>query len=58
MLVVSFAALALLWPRPKLQDPAWRPLPLGIGAMLGSRVLEVLCGAIGVAVLGVVVVAG
>jgi hypothetical protein len=58
VLVVSFAALALLWPRPQLQDPGWRPLPFGIGAVLGSRAVEILCGAIGVALLGVVIVAG
>jgi hypothetical protein len=58
VLVVSFAALALLWPRPRLQEPPWRPLPLGLGALLGSRVVEVLCGALGVALLGIVIVAG
>ena len=36
MLVASFAALAVLWPRPRLQEPAWRPLP-GLGRVLGSR---------------------
>ena len=29
VLVVSFAALALLWPKPKLEKTSWRPLPLG-----------------------------
>jgi hypothetical protein len=58
VLVVSFAALALLWPEPKLEDPPWRPLPLGLGAVLGSRGVEILCGAIGVLLLAVVVVAG
>ena len=58
VLVVSFAALALLWPRPRLENPPWRPLPFGIGAVLGSRAVEMLCGAIGVAALVVVVVAG
>jgi hypothetical protein len=58
VLVVSFAALALLWPRPRLENPPWRPLPLGIGAVLGSRPVEMLCGASGAAALVVVVVAG
>ena len=56
VLVVSFAALALLWPKPRLEDPPWRPLPLG--ALLGSRAVEVLCGAIGVALFAIVVAAG
>ncbi len=56
VLVISFAALALMWPKPQLEEPAWRPLPLG--RLLGSRAVEVLCGLIGVAVLGIVVTAG
>jgi hypothetical protein len=58
VLVISFAALALMWPKPQLEDPAWRPLPLGLGRLLGSRAVEVLCGLIGVALLGIVVTAG
>jgi hypothetical protein len=48
----------VLWPRPQLESTSWRPLPLGIGRVLGSRVVDVLCGAIGVALLMVVIVAG
>src|ERR671916_3284531 len=51
VLVVSFAALALLWPKPQLEQTSWRPLPWGIGRVLGSRPVEVLCGAIGVGLL-------
>jgi hypothetical protein len=58
VLVISFAALALMWPRPKLEEPAWRPLPFGLGRLLGSRGVEVTCGLIGVALLGIIVVAG
>jgi hypothetical protein len=58
VLVVSFAALALLWPRPRLERAPWRPLPAGLGRALGGRAVEVACGAIGVALLVVVVVAG
>ena len=58
VLVVSFVALAALWPSPRLEDrPPWRPLP-GLGRVLGSRPVEWLCGAIGVALLVVVLVAG
>jgi hypothetical protein len=57
VLVVSFVALAALWPKPRMEgEPSWKPLPGG--AMLGSRAVEVLCGAIGVALLVVVVLAG
>jgi hypothetical protein len=58
VLVVSFAALAALWPTPKLQDPGSRPLPGGIGRVLGSRPVEALCAAIGVGLLVVVILAG
>src|SRR3954452_11148675 len=52
VLIASFAALAALWPAPRLEKPSWRPLPGG--AALGSRAVEVVCGAIGVALFGVV----
>ena len=58
VLVVSFFALAVLWPKPRLEDPGWRPLPGGVGRVLGSRAVEVVCGAIGVAVLAFVIVTG
>ena len=52
VLVVSFVALAVLWPQPRLQDGGgFRPLPAGLSRVLTSRVVEVLCGAIGVALL-------
>ena len=45
VLVISFAALAALWPRPRLEDSdAWRPLPGGLGRALGSRAVEVAGG--------------
>jgi hypothetical protein len=56
VLVISFVALAALWPRPRLERPPWRPLPGG--AVLGSRPVEVVCGAIGVALLVIVVLSG
>src|SRR3954471_22001714 len=57
VLVASFAALAALWPRPRLESPRWRSLG-ALGAALGSRPVEVLCGAVGLALLGVVLWAG
>jgi hypothetical protein len=56
VLVVSFVALALAWSTPQLEQDRWRPLPGG--RALGSRVLEVVLGAIGFALLVVTVVAG
>ena len=58
VLVVSFAALALLWSRPVLADDRFRPLPAPIGRALTSRVVDVLCGAIGVGLFVLVLWAG
>jgi hypothetical protein len=52
VLVVSFAALAALWPKPRLENAEWRPIPGG--RFLGSRAVEIACGAIGVALFAVV----
>ena len=57
VLVVSFVALAVLWPEPKLQREHWKPLP-GLGRVLVGRAVGIVCGAIGAALLGVVVYAG
>jgi hypothetical protein len=58
VLVVSFVALAVLWPQPRLERDGWRPLPGRIGRLLGGRAIEVLCGAIGVFLLCAVVYTG
>ncbi|HWT22964.1 MAG TPA: fenitrothion hydrolase [Solirubrobacteraceae bacterium] len=58
VLVASFAALAALWPTPRLERPSWRPLPGGIGRMLGSRAVDWACRVVGVALFAIVVAAG
>ena len=58
VLIVSFVGLAVLWPRARLQEPDWRPLPEPISRLLTSRALEVVCGAIGVFLLCLVIYAG
>lgn len=57
VLVVSFAALAVLWAEPRLEEDRWRPLP-GVGRALGSAALEVILGALGFALLVVTILAG
>ena len=55
VLVVSFIALAVLWPQPKLEDQSdWRRL----FRLPGAAVIDALCGAIGVFLLGVTIWAG
>jgi hypothetical protein len=58
VLVVSFVALAVLWSEPKLQEPSFRALPRAISAVLLSTPIQVVCGAVGVFLLGLVVWAG
>jgi hypothetical protein len=58
VLVVSFVALAALWPQPRLQDEGWRPLPDGFSRVLGSPAVEILCGLVGVALLVITVYTG
>jgi hypothetical protein len=58
VLVVSFVALAILWPEPKLERDAWRSLPYWVGRALTSRPVEILCGAVGAFLLGLVIYTG
>ena len=58
VLVVSFAALGLLWSRPRLEQDEWHPLPGGVGKLIASKPVEIVAGALGVALLAVVLAAG
>ena len=58
VLVVSFVALAVLWPEPRLQDGGFRPFPRALSAILLSRPVEIVCGAIGVFLLGITIWSG
>jgi hypothetical protein len=59
VLLVSFAALSLLWREPKLEDDdVFRPAPDWLSRALINRVTDVLAGVIGVGLLVLVVVSG
>ena len=58
VLVISFVALAVLWPDPKLQGDSWRPLPGRLGRALAGLPVQILCGAIGALLLVLVVYTG
>ena len=59
VLVVSFVGLAILWPEPRLQDGGgFRALPRALSRALLSRPVEILCGAVGVFLLGLTVYSG
>jgi hypothetical protein len=52
VLVVSFVGLAVLWPKPRLEQPSERRV------VSIPKLLDPVCGAIGVAIFGLVVYAG
>ncbi len=59
VIVVSFVALGALWREPRLEgDERFRPLPEMVGRVLTSQAVDVLCGAVGVALLVLVVWTG
>jgi hypothetical protein len=57
VLLVSFVALATLWPKPRLEDDGWRSLG-SLGRVLASKPVEVICGAIGAGLLVLTIYAG
>jgi hypothetical protein len=56
VLVISFFALAVLWPTPRLEQDNWRPMPGG--RLLASRPLHIALGGLGVFLFVVTIVAG
>jgi hypothetical protein len=58
VLVVSFVALAVLWPEPKLQSEGWRPLPGRLARLIAGPWVQGACGATGAFLLGVVILSG
>jgi hypothetical protein len=57
VLVISFFALAVLWPQPRLErDTSWQPFPGG--RFIAGPVVQGLCGLIGVFLLIVTLTAG
>jgi hypothetical protein len=56
VLVISFFALAVLWPQPRLERDSWRSMPGG--RLIASEFVQAACGTIGVILLVVTIVAG
>ena len=57
VLLISFVALASLWPKPRLEDDGWRALG-GSGRFLASKPVEIVCGVIGVTLFVLTVYSG
>ncbi|HWM64423.1 MAG TPA: fenitrothion hydrolase [Solirubrobacterales bacterium] len=58
VLIVSFFALSVAWREPRFEEERWRPLGAGLSRALLGLPAQILCGAIGVFLLGVAVYAG
>jgi hypothetical protein len=58
VLIVSFFALSAAWREPRFESERWRPLAAGASRVLLGLPVQVLCGAVGVFLLGVSVYAG
>lgn len=58
VLVISFIGLAILWPNPKLEDGGFKAFPRTISRVLLSAPSQILCGAVGVFLLGLVIWSG
>jgi hypothetical protein len=58
VLIVSFFALSAAWRKPRFEEERWRPLGAGVSGALLSAPVQILCGAIGVFLLGFSIYAG
>ena len=58
VLIVSFFALSAAWRTPRFEQERWRPLSAGFSRALLGIPAQILCGAIGIFLLGVAIYAG
>jgi hypothetical protein len=58
VLVVSFFALSAAWRRPRFQETRWRPSAPWLSKLVLGAPTQVVCGAIGVFLLGVAIYSG
>ncbi|MGZ8665755.1 MAG: fenitrothion hydrolase [Solirubrobacterales bacterium] len=58
VLIVSFFALSVGWRRARFEEDGWRPLGAGVSRVLLGVPTQVVCGLIGVFLLGVAIYSG
>ena len=58
VLIVSFVGIAIAWRRTAFAEQRWRPVRASASTLLLNPVVEFLCGAFGVFLLGLVVWSG
>jgi hypothetical protein len=58
VLIISFFALSAAWRKPRFEEERWRPLDERFSRALLGIPMQVLCGAVGVSMLGLSIYAG
>jgi len=58
VLIVSFFALSVAWRKPRFEKERWRPSAADLSRILLSLPVQILCGALGVLLLGFSIYAG
>jgi hypothetical protein len=58
VLIVSFFALSVAWRKARFEDERWRPLGAGFSGVLTGLPAQILCGFLGVFLLGVAIYSG
>ncbi|HEX4730475.1 MAG TPA: fenitrothion hydrolase [Solirubrobacterales bacterium] len=58
VLIISFFALSAAWRKPRFEQDRWRALSAGLSRVLLSPPLQLICGAIGILLLGFSIYAG
>jgi hypothetical protein len=58
VLIISFFALSVSWRAPRFEEDRWRPLGAGLSRALLGLPAQVLCGLVGVLLLGLAIYAG
>lgn len=58
VLIVSFFALAVAWREPRFEEERWRPFGVGLSRVLLGLPGQIVCGLLGVFLLGLTVYAG
>jgi hypothetical protein len=58
VLIVSFFALSIAWRAPRFEEERWRPLGAGLSRALLGYPAQIVCGVIGVFLLGLAVYSG
>jgi hypothetical protein len=58
VLIISFFVLSVAWRSPRFEDERWRPLSVRFSRIVLGLPTQVVCGAIGVFLLGVAIYAG